>query len=171
MNIYQPWFLFVATCCPWHLSADLCENWNVNQSHSSSPSPNPQHGWGAQYLRIDFGCDWKRKAGSVPNADIKEQSYQNRATKNRVIRRWKQIDSEQKVNFCEIGWIQPAFRHQIPKLYSRTQSKQLSPRKPCFVRKWKTTKAKNILWSWPAPTNFRYRSSPWRNEGPVGTVV
>ena len=31
-NLNQPWFLFVATCSPRHLSADTCENWNVNQS-------------------------------------------------------------------------------------------------------------------------------------------
>ena len=43
------------------------------------------------------------------------------------------------------------FKNSIPK----HRANNLPPRIPCFVRKWKTTRAKNILWLWPASTWYR----------------
>ena len=48
-------------------------------------------------------------------------------------------------------WFASRFKNSIPK----HRANNLPPRIPCFVRKWKTTKAKTILWLWPASTWYR----------------
>ena len=49
----------------------------------SSSSPDDQHGWGALYLRIDFGCRWRERPETInaPEAHRTELSADENSSK------------------------------------------------------------------------------------------